>query len=242
MWPTYLCGARAGRTGSATRRSRSISARPTSTITSNLYGLFVQDDWRLSDRVKMLYGVRYDLYDVPGAIPTRRLKRRATSSIDKNNWAPRFGRRLDAGRQPPVGGPCQHRHHVRPGAACDVRAGADQRRHQPPRGGVVSARDARGAGISGRVVGRCGCAAEYADHGVAASSTSRANWQNNLQFERQLGEQFAVAVGTSYVARLQPAGDQQHQPDQSDPAPGGRTAGLLHGDQRQPRGWIPATT
>ena len=38
---------------------------PDLAFSSNLYGLFVQDDWRLGDSVKLLYGLRYDIYDVP---------------------------------------------------------------------------------------------------------------------------------------------------------------------------------
>ena len=36
---------------------------------SGFYGLFVQDDWQVSSRLKLLYGVRYDLFDVPAARP-----------------------------------------------------------------------------------------------------------------------------------------------------------------------------
>jgi len=36
---------------------------------SGFYGLFVQDDWQLSARLKLLYGLRYDLFNVPEARP-----------------------------------------------------------------------------------------------------------------------------------------------------------------------------
>jgi hypothetical protein len=38
---------------------------------SAFYGFFVQDDWQLNPRVKVLYGLRYDLFDVPSARPIR---------------------------------------------------------------------------------------------------------------------------------------------------------------------------
>ena len=54
--------------------------------------MFVQDDWRVSSDLKVLYGVRYDLYDVAGwRIRTRRSRPRASSPIDSNNFAPRVG-------------------------------------------------------------------------------------------------------------------------------------------------------
>ena len=36
---------------------------------SAFYGLFVQDDWQLTPQIKVLYGLRYDLFDVPSARP-----------------------------------------------------------------------------------------------------------------------------------------------------------------------------
>ena len=42
---------------------------PNFEMQSNLYSVFVQDDWRLTPNVKLLYGVRYDLYDYPEADP-----------------------------------------------------------------------------------------------------------------------------------------------------------------------------
>ena len=34
---------------------------------TNLFSTFVQDDWQLAPNVKILYGVRYDLYNIPAA-------------------------------------------------------------------------------------------------------------------------------------------------------------------------------
>ena len=58
---------------------------------SGFYGLFVQDDWQLSPRVKLLFGVRYDLFDVPAARPFGPNPYSQDFKIDKNNFAPRAG-------------------------------------------------------------------------------------------------------------------------------------------------------
>jgi hypothetical protein len=58
---------------------------------SAFYGLFVQDDWQLSPRVKLLFGVRYDLFDVPAARPFGPNPYSQDFKIDKNNFAPRAG-------------------------------------------------------------------------------------------------------------------------------------------------------
>ena len=38
---------------------------------SRFYGFFVQDDWQIAPRIKLLYGLRYDLFDVPEAAVRR---------------------------------------------------------------------------------------------------------------------------------------------------------------------------
>jgi hypothetical protein len=32
---------------------------------SGFYGFFAQDDWQVSSRAQLLYGLRYDIFDVP---------------------------------------------------------------------------------------------------------------------------------------------------------------------------------
>ena len=58
---------------------------------SRFYGLFVQDDWQISPRIKLLYGVRYDLFDVPEAKPFAANPYSNNFVIDKNNIGPRAG-------------------------------------------------------------------------------------------------------------------------------------------------------
>ncbi|MEP7274448.1 MAG: TonB-dependent receptor [Acidobacteriota bacterium] len=36
---------------------------------TEFYHLFAQDDWKITARLKLNYGVRYDLYNVPRAFP-----------------------------------------------------------------------------------------------------------------------------------------------------------------------------
>jgi hypothetical protein len=58
---------------------------------SRFYGFFVQDDWQVSSRIKLLYGLRYDLFDVPQARPYALNPYSSDFKIDKNNWGPRAG-------------------------------------------------------------------------------------------------------------------------------------------------------
>ena len=58
---------------------------------SAFYGAFVQDDWQLNPRVKVLFGIRYDLFDVPAARAFAANRFSQDFRIDKNNFAPRAG-------------------------------------------------------------------------------------------------------------------------------------------------------
>jgi Carboxypeptidase regulatory-like domain/TonB dependent receptor len=58
---------------------------------SAFYGFFIQDDWQVSSRMKLLYGLRYDLFDVPSARTFAPNPYSQDFTIDKNNLAPRVG-------------------------------------------------------------------------------------------------------------------------------------------------------
>ena len=63
----------------------------TASYDSAFYGFFIQDDWQVSPRMKVIYGLRYDLFDGPSARPFAPNPYSAEFKIDKNNWAPRAG-------------------------------------------------------------------------------------------------------------------------------------------------------
>ncbi len=58
---------------------------------STFYGFFVQDDFRLGPNFKLLYGIRWDLFDIPSARFFPGNPASADFKIDKNNFAPRIG-------------------------------------------------------------------------------------------------------------------------------------------------------
>jgi hypothetical protein len=63
----------------------------TASYDSAFYGLFVQDDWQLNSRMKVLFGVRYDIFDVPSARSFAANPYSQNFTVDKNNLAPRAG-------------------------------------------------------------------------------------------------------------------------------------------------------
>jgi hypothetical protein len=58
---------------------------------TSIYSTFVQDDWQIAPAVKILYGVRYDLYQYPDGLANAPLAQTREFKIDKNNWGPRVG-------------------------------------------------------------------------------------------------------------------------------------------------------
>jgi hypothetical protein len=68
-----------------------LLGNPDFTMDSNLYSFFVQDDWRLTPDFKLLYGVRYDVYDYPSADSASPFEFNRDYGTDTNNIGPRVG-------------------------------------------------------------------------------------------------------------------------------------------------------
>lgn len=84
----------AARNGSNPRSYSTFSqllGNPDFAMDSKLYSFFVQDDWRLTPNFKMLYGVRYDLYDYPAGEANSPFEFNRDFKTDTNNFGPRVG-------------------------------------------------------------------------------------------------------------------------------------------------------
>jgi hypothetical protein len=57
---------------------------------ATFWNIFLQDDWKVTRRLKINYGLRYDLYQVPKADSTSLLPASRKFNVDKNNFAPRL--------------------------------------------------------------------------------------------------------------------------------------------------------
>jgi hypothetical protein len=64
---------------------------PNLDYTTKMFSGFVQDDWRVASNVKLLYGLRYDVYSPPEAVKNAIIATSGTFKTDKNNWQPRAG-------------------------------------------------------------------------------------------------------------------------------------------------------
>jgi hypothetical protein len=60
-------------------------------LNTTFWNFFAQDDWKTTRRLKLSFGLRYDLYLVPRADESSPLSVSRRFNQDKNNLAPRFG-------------------------------------------------------------------------------------------------------------------------------------------------------
>lgn len=58
---------------------------------SYFYNAFAQDDWKATPKLKINYGLRYDLYRIPKASASSPFSASQSFRVDKNNFAPRLG-------------------------------------------------------------------------------------------------------------------------------------------------------
>ena len=58
---------------------------------TTFFSAFAQDDWKATRRLKLSYGLRYDLYSIPEGISDAPLAESRNFKVDKNNFSPRLG-------------------------------------------------------------------------------------------------------------------------------------------------------
>ncbi|BCS35887.1 hypothetical protein TBR22_A51220 [Luteitalea sp. TBR-22] len=68
-----------------------LIGNPDFTMKSSGYSFFVQDDWRVTNDLKFIYGLRYDFYNYPDGDPNAPFLYSQNYADDSNNLGPRFG-------------------------------------------------------------------------------------------------------------------------------------------------------
>jgi hypothetical protein len=165
---------------------------------SGFYGLFVQDDWNITPRVKLLYGVRYDLFDIPQARPFGPNPYSQDFTIDKNNFGPRAGLSWSLDQQ----------------ARTVVRASVGLM-YEPPLldfydNAILSNGDPKSYNIGPLLPNAAGAPAFPASlaspppgfllprqsiNAIDPDFRTQSAWLSNVQVERALNDQIAVTVG-----------------------------------------------
>ncbi len=180
-----------------------------------MFSTFVQDDWQIAPTVKILYGVRYDLYKYPAGHRRRAADADAraststgTTSVRASAWPGRSIRRHGAARAAP--GSCTT---SRSSAATSRRCSCPDRRARRSTRSTARrrarrrSRRRRGTGTVWRMQSPWAVDPDF----VVAHT-----WQTNAQLERAFGQR-PHGVGQRHVREgIRSAGRDQHQPDQPD--------------------------
>ncbi len=162
------------------------------------YGLFVQDDWRVTPDLKVLYGVRYDIYGVPDGIANAPVQTSREFPTSSNNFAPRGGAVWTLGES--------RRSVLRfnTGLMYDqtlnaIYEQALQNDGTNARASASFTPTQAGAPAFPAVLSAGSGAQPNLAWTVDPGFKVARSWQNNVQFERALNDRYSVSVGTSYV-------------------------------------------
>jgi hypothetical protein len=162
------------------------------------YGFFVQDDWRVSSNVKVLYGLRYDLYAPPDGVANAPIATSAEFPQPKNNIAPRVGMVWSLGES--------RRTVVRANTGLMFDQTLNAIYEQALQNDGTNARASAtftptqaGAPAFPAVLSAGSGAQPNLAWTVDPDFEIARAWQNNLQLERAIGDHYSVAIGTSFV-------------------------------------------
>jgi hypothetical protein len=165
---------------------------------SSQYGFFVQDDWRMSSNLKILYGVRYDLYAPPDANAEAPVATSREFKASTSNVAPRVGAVWTLGES--------RRSVVRfnTGLMYDqtinaIYEQALQNDGTNARASATLTPTQAGAPAFPAVLSAGSGAVPNTAWTVDPDFKVARSWQNNVQFEQALGDRYAVSVGASFV-------------------------------------------
>jgi hypothetical protein len=162
---------------------------------TNLYSFFVQDDWQIAPAVKLLYGLRYDLYRYPDGRSDAPLAASQSFNIDKNNWGPRVGVAWSAN------------------STTVLRASTGVMYDQPLLGAYEQALQQTGSprapvySFSGTQAGAPAFPGTVSSGSLSIQSPFIVDpafqvahtWQNNVQVERAFGNDLTASIGVMYA-------------------------------------------
>ncbi len=178
-----------------------LLGEPRFEMTSRLYSVFVQDDWQVTPSVKLLYGVRYDLYDYPEGTPDAPYEASRDFPVDKNNIGPRLGVAwaLGSNRRTVVRASTGIMYDQPLLAAFE---NAIQQNGQPSRITVTLSPTSAGAPAFPSTLSDLppGFALPTQSLFVVDPALKTAwTFQNNVQIDRALGDDYAVSIGYVFV-------------------------------------------
>jgi outer membrane receptor protein involved in Fe transport len=170
---------------------------PNLEYTTNQFGAFVQDDWRVTPDFKLLYGVRYDMYGVPAGVANAPIAASTEFPTSRNNVAPRAGAvwTLDQSKKTVL--------RFNTGLMYDqtlnaIYEQALQNDGTNARAAATYTPTQAGAPAFPAVLSAGAGAQPNTAWTVDSAFKVAKAWQNNVQIERGLSDRYAAGVGFSY--------------------------------------------
>ena len=165
---------------------------------TRMFAVFAQDDWRVSPRVKLLYGLRYDLAMPPEADGNAPVAASRAFTTDKNNLQPRVGLVWN------VTNDQRSVFRANSGLMYDQPLNAIYEQALQNNGTNARASATFSPTTAGAPAVPAGvwARARGVPHTVAPLGppiSTPPSWQNNVQFERAVGTGYAIGIGASYV-------------------------------------------
>jgi hypothetical protein len=169
----------------------------TASYSSGFYGFFVQDDWQVTPNLKVLYGLRYDLFDVPSGAVVRRQSVLAGFHHRQEQLGTARRSIVVARPQRPLGAARLDRPDVRAAAARLLRQRHPQQRRPAQLHRAAGRHERRGSAFpaslanapAGFVLPR------QSINAVDPAFRTQSAWLTNVQFERAIRTDMSVAVG-----------------------------------------------
>lgn len=171
---------------------------PAYEYSTSMWAFFVQDDWRLSPDVKLLYGLRYDVYAPPDGVANALVESSRGFETDGGNWQPRAGFvwTLGGDRRTVLRGNTGLMYDQPLNAIYEqaiVNDGSSRR-------GSVTLQPAQpGAPAFPNVLSAGTAAASNTAWTVDPDFEIARMWQTNVQVERGIGDIYSAAVGVSHT-------------------------------------------
>jgi hypothetical protein len=161
-------------------------------------GFFIQDDWRVASDLKVLYGLRYDLYTPPDGVAGAPIATSAAFPQPKNNLAPRLGAVWTIGESK------RTVLRANTGLMYDqtlnaIYEQALQNDGTNARASATFTPTQAGAPAFPAVLSAGSGAQPNLAWTVDPDFEVARSWQNNVQLERAIGDHYSIAIGTSFV-------------------------------------------
>lgn len=166
--------------------------------TTSMFAVFVQDDWRVSPDIKLLYGLRYDTYAPPDSNASALIASSRKFSADRNNWQPRLGLvwTLGSDRKTVLRGNSGVMYDQPINAIYEQALLNDG---STTRGSASFTSAQAGAPTFPNVFSGGTAAASNTGWTVDPEFRIARMWQSNVQVERALGDHYSAAFGLAYT-------------------------------------------